>query len=113
MWQQTVLLGLTVAIGVALNVDVEILVTLQRVLQQLDLLVTLDALGFGVLFTLAVALHLVQANHLLDSIFVLLLHTEFEFELGQHELDAGSQVLRVIANQICDALAGATECLVG
>ena len=98
---------LTVVVVGPVNVHVQILVALERVLQQLDLLVTLDTLGLCVLLALAVALELVQAHHLLDSILVLLLDTELELKLGQHELNAGSQVLRVIADKICDALAGA------
>jgi hypothetical protein len=44
-------------------------------------LVTLDALGLCVLFALAVALHLVQADHLFDTSLVLLLNAELELEL--------------------------------
>lgn len=88
-------------VTIAVNVNMQVLVALQRVLQQLDLLVTLDALGLGVLLALAIALHLVQANHLLDAIFVLLFHTELEFELGQHELDTRAEMRSVVFDEIC------------
>lgn len=46
-------------VAVTVNINMKILVPLQRVLEQLDLLVTLDALGLGILLALAVAFHLV------------------------------------------------------
>jgi hypothetical protein len=79
----------------------QILVSLQRVLEQLDLLVALDALGLGILLALAITFHLIQTDHLLDAILVLLLHAELEFELGQHELDAWPQMRRVILDEVC------------
>lgn len=87
--------------AVALDVHVQVLVALERVLEQLDLLVALDALRLGVLLAAAVALHLVEAHHLLDAVLVLLLDAELELELGQHELDARTQVRRVILDEVC------------
>lgn len=88
-------------VAVAVNVNMQILVPLQRVLEQLDLLVTLDALGFGILLALAVAFHLVQAHHLLNAILVLFFDTELEFKLGQHELDAGAEMRGVVFDKVC------------
>lgn len=78
----------------------EILVSLQSLLQQLDLLVTLNAPSLGIRTALPIAFILVQADHLLDTCLVLFFDTKLEFELGQHELDLGSEVRSVIFNQV-------------
>jgi hypothetical protein len=78
----------------------EILVSLERLLEELYLLVAFDALGLRIRLALAVPFHLVQPHHLLDSVFVLFLDTELELELRQHELDAGTQMWGVISDQV-------------
>lgn len=83
-----------------LNIHMKILVALQSLLQQLDLLVALNATAFGVRATLAVTLILVQANHLLDTGLVLFLHAQLELELGQHELNLRTEIRGVIFDKI-------------
>ena len=91
---------LTIATSSTLHVDMKVLVALQRLLEQLYLLIALNPPGFCICLALAVALHLVQLDHLLNSILVLFFYAEFEFELRKHELDAGSKMGSVIFDQI-------------
>lgn len=91
---------LTIA-TLALDVHMEILIALQRVFQELNLLVTLDALRFRIGLALAITFQLIQAHHLVDTVLVLLLDAELELELRQHELDARPQMRGVILDEIC------------
>lgn len=77
---------------VGADVDVQIAMTLESLFQQHDLLHALDPPALGLLLALAVALQLIQPDHLFDAILVLLFYAELEFELGQHELDAWAEV---------------------
>lgn len=78
----------------------KILISLQSLLQQLDLLVALDATSFRICAALSIALILVEANHLLNTGLVLFLYAKLELQLRQHELNLRAQVGRVILNQV-------------
>lgn len=79
----------------------EILISLQSLLQQLDLLVAFNSSTFCIGAALPITLILIQTNHLLDTSFVLFFDTELELELGQHELNFGSEILGIIFDQVC------------
>lgn len=82
----------TIGLIAKVHVNVQIFISLQALLQQLDLLVALYALAFGILSASAIALDLVQLGHLLDTFLILLLYAQLELELGQHQLDSRTEV---------------------
>ena len=78
----------------------EILIPLERTLQQLDLALALDALGLRVLPALLVAVGLVELGHLIDRLLVLHLDLQLELELVQHLADLGRGQRRVGLDQV-------------
>lgn len=79
----------------------QIFVSFQGLFQQLNFLVALNAAALGIGTALPITFVLVKTHHLLDTSLVLLFHAEFEFELGQHKLDLGAEISRVILDKIC------------
>lgn len=67
--------------------DVEILVTLEGGLEELNLAFALDLFGLCVRARLLIAVGLVEFGHLIDTLLVLHLNLEFEFELMKHAGD--------------------------
>lgn len=82
------------------HVNVEFFVSFQGLLEEDNLLLALDATGGRISLALAIALHAVQLDHLLDTLEVLLLDVELELDLGEHELDSGAEVWRVVFDEI-------------
>lgn len=75
--------------------------SLKRLLKEHNLLHALDATTLSFTLALSVTLELIQADHLLDTIFVLLLDAEFELELREHELDSGPKMGRFRFDEVC------------
>ena len=81
-------MSLTVWSICRININMEVFVSLQRLLEQLHFLVTFQPPRLRVRLALPIAFHLVEPHHLLDTIPVLLFNAQFEFELRKHQLDA-------------------------
>lgn len=88
------------SIGGTLHINVQVLVPLQSLLEQLDFLRALHLACCGIRLALAISFHLVELDHLLDTLEILFLDIQFKLELRKHQLDPGTQVLRVILDEI-------------
>ena len=75
-------------------------VTPQCLLEEHDFLLAFHTSSSGVGPALFISFHLVQLDHLLDTLQILLLDIKLELDLGEHELDAGPEVRRVKFDKI-------------
>lgn len=64
-----------------LYIDVKVFISSECSREQLDLLSTLHASQLSLTLALAIAFHLVELDHFINAVLVLLLHTKFELEL--------------------------------
>ncbi len=80
--------------------DVQLLVSLERLLEQHDLALTFDPLALGIVATLAIAFGLVELGHLVDTLLVLLFDLKLELELMQHTRDLGGGVRGIVLDQV-------------
>ena len=83
-----------------ITVDMKFFISLECLLQQYDLLLALDTSSSSICSALLVTLHLVQLDHLFDSLQILFLNIELELNLGQHELDSGTKIGGVVFNEV-------------
>lgn len=79
----------------------QLLVPLQRLLQEHDLALTLDPLALRIIPTLPVSFSLVQRCHLVDTLLVLPLDLKLELQLMKHAGDLGSRERRLVFDEIC------------
>jgi hypothetical protein len=79
---------------------VQLLVSLQCLLQDYDLLLALNPTSSRIRLTLAITLHAVKLHHLFYTLEVLLLNIQLELDLRQHELDTGAEVGVVVFDKI-------------
>jgi hypothetical protein len=91
---------LTILRVVRVRVDVQFLVSLQRLFQKNNLLLALHSTGSGVGLALSVAFHAVELHHFFNAFQVLFLDIELELDLGQHQLDAGPKVRVIVFDKI-------------
>ena len=77
------------------HVDMQIFISLQRLLEKLDLLVALDAPSFRICSTLPISIIRIEAHQFLDPVLVLLFHAQLEGKLRKHQLKSRTKILRV------------------
>lgn len=100
---------LTIRIVGTIDIHVKLFISFQSLLQQGNLLFALNPTSGGIGTALLIALHLVKLDHFLNAFEVLLFNIDLELNLGQHKLDAGTEVRGIIFDQICRGQMSAVE----
>ena len=93
--------SLTVLIFIRYSInDVQVLISFKSRLQELDLSVTFYSLCLGVRLGFLIAVGLIQLGHFINSLLVLHLDLQLEFQLMQHTRDLRRSNGSISLNQV-------------